>query len=234
MTTNKKKRYQKYERFYLRGNKISAELLRKYHHDCNKKFGSLLTGDSQRSVLDIGCATGMLTGYLKNHGFAEVTGIDLNEKLIEQARENMDAEFIHGDALELLQSGRQFDIIFMLNVLEHIERDLLVEFITAVCQALKPGGFAVVRTPNMSHIMAAGHLADDLTHCTGLTEQSLDQLVHAAGFRNVSMLNQFRMQNFKGRFKAFYSWLLHKWLWWIRGGTKPRVIYRNLYAKLIK
>jgi len=234
MSINHNNRYQGYDEFYLQGKKTDSKRYKKYQRDCDKKFGSLLQGSLQRCVLDVGCASGLLTAYLKDKGFAEVVGIDLNDKLIEQARSRVDAEFACGDALPFLKSPRRFDIIFLLNILEHIERDQLVEFMTAVQNALNPDGFAVVRTPNMNHILSAGHLAEDLTHCTGLTEQSLGQLARLAGFREVILLNQLRWQNFKGKFKAAYSWFLHKWLWWIRGGTKPTVIYRNLYAQLIK
>jgi len=234
MTSIREKRYDKYDRFYLQDKAPVAARWRKYQRDCDKKFGPLLAGTRQRGVLDIGCANGMLTAFLKQQGFTEVVGIDINSQLIEQARKNVDAEFVVGDAETFLKSGRRFDIIFMLNIIEHIERDRLVDFMTAVHQALKPDGLAIIRTPNMNNIMASGHLADDLTHCTGLTEQSLGQLASLAGFTHVEMLDQFRMQNFKGKIKALYSWLLHKWLWCIRGGAKPKVFYRNLYASLTK
>ena len=234
MRSDTSKRYHNYAQFYWRGGKDDTGRYRKYQRDCDKKFGPLLEGDLRRSVLDVGCADGKLVSFMKDKGFAEVVGIDLNRQLIERARENVDAEFIHGDAREILESGRHFDLIFLLNVLEHIERDRLVGFMSLVHQALKAGGFAIIRTPNMSNIMAAGHLADDLTHYTGLTEQSLQQLARTAGFGKIVMMDQFRMQNFKGKIKAVLNWGLHKWLWWLRGGTKPKVFYRNLYAKMVK
>lgn len=227
-------RYRDYERFYMGGDQVDARRRGRYCRDCEKKFGSLLAGDRARRILDLGCASGMLTGYLKGKGFAEVVGVDLNASLIEQASSAVDAKFVCADALDFLRSQERFDIIFLLNIIEHIERDELTVFMTTVCEALQPGGFAVVRTPNMSHVMAAAHLADDLTHCTGLTEQSLSQLARRAGFRKVVFLNQFRMQNPKGKFKAICSHLIHKPLWWLRGGTKPTIVYRNLYAQLVK
>ena len=234
MATSDSKRYRDYEGFYLQGQVRDGGLYRKHARNYARQFGALLAGSRERSILDVGCANGLLAGYLKGEGFAEVVGVDVNEALAAQAREHVDGEFVAGDALAFLQGGRRFDIIFLLNVVEHIERDGLVAFMEAVRGALKEGGFAVVRTPNMSHVMAAGHLADDLTHCTGLTEQSLRQLAEAAGFGRVERLNQWRMQNFKGKVKAVLSALLHRFLWWVRGGTRPRVVYRNLYAQLFK
>ena len=237
MTSDTDSRYRNYDRFYRRDGQQECNasgLYQRYAKNYARQFTSLLPGDRDCAICDLGCANGMLLWFLSSQGYTDLTGVDLNAELIEQGRANVKAEFIVADAVEFLRSGRQFDLIFLLNIVEHIDRDRLVDFATALAGAIKPGGCAVVRTPNMSNIMAAGHLADDFTHCTGLTEQSLTQLAQAAGFAGVTMLNQFAMQNFKGKLKAVCNYLIHKPLWSLRGGTKPRVFYRNLYAVLAK
>ncbi|MBN1845699.1 MAG: class I SAM-dependent methyltransferase [Sedimentisphaerales bacterium] len=232
MGSQAEERYRHYQAFYLRDDKGQADRYRRQVRDYRRKYGDLLAGAARASALDIGCANGMLAAFLKEQGFDQVVGIDCNAELIEQARANVEAEFHAGDALEFLRAGRQFDVIFLLNIVEHIERDRLVEFMTAVRQSLCGGGFAVVRTPNMNHLLAAGHLADDLTHFSGLTEQSLRQLAQAAGFGRTEFLDQFSMQNVKGKVKTILAWPLHKILFWLRGGSRPRLFYRNLYARL--
>jgi len=223
-----------YERFYRQRNPWDETRRGRLWKDYTRRFGPLLAGARDRRVLDLGCADGRLVAFLREQGFTHVTGVDRDAALIGRARRYSDAEFICADATDFLRTGRRFDIVFLLNLIEHFPRDQLVEFMTLLCRALEPGGFAVVRCPNMSHIMAAGHLADDLTHCTGLTEQSLGQLAQLAGFSRTVLLDQFRMQNAKGKLKALLSWPLHHYLWWLRGGTRPTVIYRNLYAQFIK
>jgi len=235
MTTSRDKRYSQYDEFYLRGKKSDAIEFHRQIKNYSRKFDDLLDSYSSGSVLDVGCATGMFCAYLKTKGFDTVVGIDLNEALIKEARDHVDTEFIHGDAQEFMEkSGRLFDIIFLINVVEHIERDHVVNFMKAVHSSLKSDGFAVVRVPNMNNILSAGHLADDLTHFTGLTEQSLKQLSLSAGFREVIELNQFSMQNFKGKIKAMIGWGIHKFLFWLRSGSRPKIFYRNLYAKIVK
>ena len=234
MTSETKDRYQQYHKFYLREDKGQADRYRRQVRDYTKKFGALLADAPRGSALDVGCATGMLTAFLKEQGFDQVVGVDLNPELIEQAQHNVEAEFHVADAGEFLKGGRQFDVIFLLNIVEHIERDQLIDFMTSVYQSLKTGGFAIVRTPNMNNILAAAHLADDLTHCTGLTEQSFHQLAQAAGFSKIHFLNQFRMQNFKGKIKAILNWPIHKYLFALRGGTKPTIYHRNLYVQMGK
>ena len=234
MTSENKERCQQYHKFYLRDEKGQADRYRRQVRDYAKKFGALVAEAPRGSALDVGCANGMLAAFLKEQGFEQVVGVDLNAELIEQAKQNVEAEFHVADAGEFLQAGRQFDVIFLLNIVEHIERDRLIAFMTKVYQSLNAGGFAIVRTPNMNNILAAAHLADDLTHCTGLTEQSLRQLAQAAGFKTIKYLNQFRMQNVKGKFKTILNWPIHKYLFALRGGAKPTLFYRNLYVLLIK
>lgn len=226
-------RWQNYDRFYVHGSSMGARPRQNRARDYARRFAELLLGqDRRRSVLDVGCADGVLLAFFKSQGFSNLTGVDINEQLLARARRNVDAEFVAAEASEFLRSGRQFDIVFLLNVLEHIERDRVFDFMKQVRASIKPGGFAVVTTPNMSNVMAAGTLAYDITHSIGLTEHSLEQLARIVGFRDVTMLNQFRMQKFKGKIRAVLNWIIHKWLCWLRGGTKPRVFYRNLYAKL--
>jgi 2-polyprenyl-3-methyl-5-hydroxy-6-metoxy-1,4-benzoquinol methylase len=234
MTSPIKDRYQQYHKFYLRDDKQQADRYRRQVRDYTKKFGELLTDAPRGSALDVGCATGMLAAFLKEQGFDQVVGVDLSAELIEQAQQNVQAEFHVAEAGEFLKGGRKFDVIFLLNIVEHIERDQLVEFMTSVYQSLNTGGFAIVRTPNMNNLLAAAHLADDLTHCTGLTEQSFRQLAQAAGFDTIHFLDQFRMQNFKGKVKAILNWPIHKYIFTLRGGTKPTIYYRNLYVQLQK
>ncbi len=226
--------YQDYDKFYQQRNPADSARLQRSFRAWRRQFGNVLAGGRDRSILDLGCGDGRFVAFLKQEGFNDVTGVDLTPGLIETARQQVPAEFHCGEAQEFLNTKKEhYDIIFLLNLIEHIERDKLVDFMSAVQRALKPGGFAVVRCPNMNCILAAGHLADDLTHRTGLTEQSLGQLAALAGFSRMELLNQWRMQTFKGKIKAVLSAYNHYYLWWLRGGTKPKVFYRNLYARLI-
>lgn len=232
MSSETDPRWQNYDRFYQHGKSMGASPRRRRTGNYAKRFSDLLSGDRKRSILDVGCADGRLVAFLKRQGFTDVVGVDINEELLARARQNVDAEFVAAHASKFLKSGRQFDIIFLLNVLEHIERDNVFDFMRQIRTALQPGGFAVVVTPNMNNIMAAGNFANDITHCLPLNQHSLEQLARMAGFTDVTMLNQFRMQNPKGKAKAIFSWIIHKWLCWLRGGSKATVFYRNLYAKL--
>lgn len=73
------------------------------------------------SVLDVGCATGELFHGLKERfGAVKYTGIDVADKLIDQAGKWTDeAEFITGNILEGDLADRKFDITTATGVFQH-------------------------------------------------------------------------------------------------------------------
>jgi len=227
--------YSDYDRFYLDSNDVAEEEYKKHCKGFNKKLSPLSSGRKNKKVLDLGCGCGFLAYFLKREGFKDVTCIDLNEKLIEIAKSRVDVEFIVADGIEYLkQHSLKYDIIFLWNVFEHISKKQMIDSLRVLHKSLSDNGFMVIRTPNMSNLMSQGHFCDDFTHRTGFTEQSIEQVARQAGFSRIEMLNQFRMQNLKGKLKSIISAMLHKFLLWLRGGTKCKVFYRNLYAVLYK
>jgi SAM-dependent methyltransferase len=78
-------------------------------------------------VLELGCGTGRVTGYLGARG-ARVTGIDVSEEMIEHARRlNPDQQFVVGDMRDLSRyAAERWDAIIasfnVLGVLDDEER----------------------------------------------------------------------------------------------------------------
>lgn len=76
-----------------------------------------------RTVLDVGCGEGYVLDALSRGGvMAGLTGLDLSEQAVQDARARLGAraEIECRDARELASDGRQFDLVMMLEVLEHI------------------------------------------------------------------------------------------------------------------
>ncbi len=98
-----------------------------------------------QNVLDLGCGNGRLLGALPSP--INYMGLDLSEKLIEQARlkhltHPSQPQFLVGDMRELPFSDASFHHVFLISSLYHIpgaqERQRVIHEIARV---LKPGGY---------------------------------------------------------------------------------------------
>jgi SAM-dependent methyltransferase len=140
------------------------------------------------AILDLGCGDGMLLAFLAEQGFANCHGIDYSDEQVSQARRRgVSAEA--GNLFDALAAKPEsWDVIFFIDVIEHLTKDELVRFGRLVVQALKPGGMLVIHTPNgegLSH----GHIVyGDLTHETIFNESSMVQFFRGFGFTDVKVL----------------------------------------------
>ncbi len=117
-------------------------------------------GLAGKKILDIGCATGELAFQLATAG-AEVTGIDLNEDLLQRAeseKQHPNLTFQKGDMLKLEDDfiGRQFDVVLCFgNTLVHLPSAGHVKgMMDGVRQVLKPGGLLLLQILNYDFILS--------------------------------------------------------------------------------
>lgn len=98
-------------------------------------------------VLEVGCGEGrgidLIIDKCKSY-----TAIDKIEPVIDQLRKKYPfGKFLSGNIPPLTQfSDNSFDRIFSFQVIEHIEDDHL--FLSEINRILKPGGIALITTPN--------------------------------------------------------------------------------------
>jgi len=97
-------------------------------------------------ILEIGCSTGYFTKVLKNKG-KNVCGVDINADHIELAqRKYPRIRFQTCDASGLPFSDESFDVVLMLEVLEHVQDE--VRIISEIYRVLKDGGTLIMSVPN--------------------------------------------------------------------------------------
>ena len=95
-------------------------------------------------VLDIGCADGAL--YDRASQLVEYVGIDPEAPT---GRTTLGAEFIRSSfPTTALQSGRLFDVIAALAILEHVPVEGQPEFAAACAAHLRPGGILAITVPS--------------------------------------------------------------------------------------
>ncbi len=105
-------------------------------------------GDRSLAILDVACGGGFLANPLAQAGHA-VTGIDLSTDSLDVARRHDSSRsvtYLSMDARRLTFPDGQFDVVCMMDFLEHLsERD---EVIQEAARVLKPGGWLYFHTFN--------------------------------------------------------------------------------------
>jgi SAM-dependent methyltransferase len=135
-------------------------------------------------VLEIGCGIGNISRFLLAAGHP-VVGLDLSSDYIQYATERLGQRGFEGYVADITGvlppsvSGRQFDTVVMLNVLEHIENEeLALRRIAGLC---RPGGRLVCLVP--AHPWLFGTLDVHLGHCRRYHRRMLTESVGRAGFQ---------------------------------------------------
>jgi len=101
-------------------------------------------GQIRGRVLDVGCGTGENLLYLAARGH-EAWGLDFVPVAIERAKakatqRGIDAQFIVGNALELMKLGRQFDTVIDCGLFHTFADEDRPVFIQGLAKVLGPGG----------------------------------------------------------------------------------------------
>jgi methionine biosynthesis protein MetW len=104
-------------------------------------------------VLELGCATGYLSGYMEQVLGCRVTGLEYDADSIAIARtrcqEVYQADLDAEDALRPAQASAPYDVLLASAVLEHLKYP---ERLLREAQALlKPGARVIVSLPNVAH-----------------------------------------------------------------------------------
>lgn len=111
-----------------------------HHETTHMMLQHILDNDfSGKSVLDMGCGTGVLAILAKKKGAKDVDAIDIDEWCFINTQENIernscaDIKAYQGDSS--LLEGKQYDVI-----LANINRNILLEDIPVYAKCLKKGG----------------------------------------------------------------------------------------------
>ena len=137
-------------------------------------------------ILDIACGHGPLLLCARTLGCTNLAGVDVSAEQVELAHRFGLHEVVCQDLLDYLQPrNAAFDLIFAMDVLEHLTRPELLDCMDRVAAALAPGGRLVIHVPNAEGLFGMRVRYGDLTHETAFTATSMTQLLRATGFAEV-------------------------------------------------
>jgi O-antigen chain-terminating methyltransferase len=133
-------------------------------------------------VVDLGCGNGLFLTCMQKAGY-DAFGVDTNAAMLASAKER-GISAAQSDALTFLreQEDAQIDIITAMEFIEHLPRDVLVEFVTEVNRCLKPGGVLLFETLNAKTFAAYKWFYMDLTHQWLILPETLQVLLETQGF----------------------------------------------------
>lgn len=98
-----------------------------------------------RTVLEIGCSNGTVLQCLHEQGI-EVTGLDISPSAVARADVSVRDRIIVGDLLTTDLDGK-YDVVFGLDVFEHLNPNKLGDYVRRVTSLTSPGGFVFTNLP---------------------------------------------------------------------------------------
>ena len=139
---------------------------------------------SGKRVLDLGCGLGETCQACLDSGAIAVTGVNLSQDEVDFARKHVNAVFLRQDIAEFLDQceAASFDRVFALNILEHLDKDMLVRVVDGIHRVLSPGGTLTLMVPNATSPFGAMTRYWDITHFNAFTPSSLLQISRLCGF----------------------------------------------------
>lgn len=183
----------------------------------------LIPADKNARILDMGCGFGSLLYLLKEKGYTRLTGIDVSEGQVQVAHEIGLKDIVEKQDLIPYLSANPgvFDVITGLDIIEHFSKDELVDVLTLVHKALKPGGIAIFRTPNMDAPFASLYANGDFTHENYLNYSSARQVMMNIGFSDTEVTSSYLYT------KGFIKELIRKVSWTIVSASIKLVVFAS-------
>ena len=136
-----------------------------------------------RTFLDIGCATGMLVESLKEAGW-DASGVDLCRESAEYGMAHRGIRIFVGTLEEAVFPAEAFSVVHFSHLIEHVPDPRA--FLREVNRVLRPGGLAVITTPNIDGFQARlfgrqwrSAIAD---HLTLFSKKTLGRMISDSGF----------------------------------------------------
>lgn len=144
------------------------------------------------TVLDYGCGTGFLIKHFLDKGF-ETYGADSSPKSVDfvnvqyKGLQNFKGAFLLSEIMDL---NKKFDIIPVIEVIEHLNDDHLTLLLNNVKKLLAPNGKVILTTPNEENLEASTvycpnceHTFHRWQHLRSWSKASLSEAVTNNGFK---------------------------------------------------
>lgn len=189
------------------------------------------------AILDLGCGTGIMMNYLSRAGYKNMEGVDISEEQIDVAK-NRGLNVSVDDAFHFLDNCINYDIIFILDFIEHFTKAEILILMDKIFNRLKKGGAVIIRTPNGNGFNANKIIYGDLTHITIFNSNSLTQLLKFYNFETVEFFESGPIPKSVKGTVGFILWNVEKLflniLRYVETGTTEKCLTKEFVCKAVK
>jgi len=151
-------------------------------------LGSYLSkiGYKKLKVLEVGPGMGEFESYLNDKGVVDIDIADNDQGILDYSlsKYKINKAILTKKIEDLDKKINKYNLIFLMQVLEHIPIDKYSETVKILFKHLERGGFLIIVVPNGNNPLGLIERYGDLQHTGCFTEQSLKDLINVSGLKN--------------------------------------------------
>lgn len=149
---------------------------------------------SRPSVLDVGCFTGGFLQLLERNGW-DVCGLELQPEAVEVAKGRLPGRIFQADLDGECFPQRQFDVVSLLGVIEHVKDPM--RMLRRCAEVLAPSGTLILQTPDSGSFLARAMRQfwppyAPVEHIHLFSHRAMRRAISQVGLENVRILNHWK------------------------------------------
>lgn len=218
------------------GERMQAEFkFKQFEYNYKKYFPK----NKDVEILDIGVGRGEMLTCFKKWGYKNYFGIDISPSTIDFCQSiGLNCQCVHDSNDYLRKNQNRYHLITLTDVLEHIPREFVIQFLKDIKNALVDDGIVIIQIPNLQSPDGFLHMYNDITHACGYIEHSLAQVLIAAGFQRFTFhgYEEFTSCNIKTSIKKSLRniyWKFIRFNRFINGNINPTIL-NPVFSAIVK
>ncbi|MEC7641804.1 MAG: class I SAM-dependent methyltransferase [Nitrospinota bacterium] len=153
-----------------------------------EKIKNRFPGKRDITILDMGCGSGYFLRFARQHGFENLTGVEIDAEASRYVNEELGITCHNRFLDDIGFPDNRFDAIILDQVLEHAEEPKVL--LTSLQRIIHPEGLIYIGVPNIDSaiikILGKNHRHfNGWGHLNYFTVQSLDRITEATGFEKI-------------------------------------------------
>ena len=180
-----------------------------------KKFEQL----KDLTILEVGFGNGSFINWCEIKNF-KISGYEIDKNFYENAKSKFNNIYL-GNKNEVSKIiNKKFDLIVCFDVIEHVQKHELVNFLNDLKFCLNENGKTLLRFPNGGSSSGLDYFNADLTHYSFLNKGSVKMLSDVVGLTLLSCENMARVKKFnslKGKVFGRLGYLIRDFIEFFTG-----------------